>query len=77
MCPLDTTFQALEPEVDAPTELDAEDVAEDDHIPLLPLLDGACQTPPTIVAGAAVEPVSEKLSNISCCTSTANPSNKA
>jgi hypothetical protein len=46
------------PEDEAPIELTAEDVAEDTHDPLLPLLDGCCQTPPACVAWTVVEPAS-------------------
>ena len=76
----ETLTQELETEVDVPAELEAEDDAEEDHVP--PLLDGACHTPPAIVTGAMVEPISEassvgSLANISCCTSMANSANNA
>jgi len=80
MRPPETIAQELEPAVDTPTELDAEDDAEDGHVP--PLLDDACQTPAAIEDGAIVDPVSEASSagpppNISCCTSMANSFNNA
>ena len=59
MCPLDTTFQLLMPEDETPVELPVDDAVEDTHDPLLPLLDGCCQTPPACVLWALVEPASE------------------